>query len=994
MRNFVNIFVLFLAILVGFLDISLSAAAARSLHPHFYFTQEDWIAIQDKITRTDAPEYGTIANSVVGAANQVVKRDVPIYSTPGEWPHRYACDGKGDGNDDPNDGCGGFLLFQEDRPYDHICPRCGRVYRGSPYDEAWVSLYNDRVARHIRNLGLAYLISGDLAYAQKAADLCLQYANLYSTFPLHDISGGASHTAGRLYAQTLDEAVWIFEFLWGLDAIFDSPALSQNDRDRITEYLLYPIVSTLSRTDLGMSNYQSWVSSAIGAIGFFLEDDLLIDHAINGQRGYRFLLDNAYGADGFSYEGSIAYHYYGFTPLFYLARISERAGISLWDDVLRRALVTPLYLVQPDGRFSRVNDAGPTHLSNLVNLYEIANGLSDDPIFDQVLTEVYQSLGYQRTHYFALFLGKDFEDSNGLTLSGDAPESLGIKVLRSRAYDSTLMALLDRGPHGGAHGHYDKLNLILFGQGRELLPDLGSGSYVADLLYGWLRRTIAHNTVLVGESDQLSGDERPSLLTFNRTNFSSVQVVSAEPALGVYSGDTKIERTLIKVDDDYLIVFDEVADAEPPIDVIWHSLGRFVSPEMDSLDPTNSLDRWNLSTSGYQYLQPPEFVTGEPADNILQIPPTGSPTRITWQLPLGLTDDLEDLSLWDGEFILSGKRTEGANSLRFLAVPNSTVSVGKDLSHPRLDLSSLKTLEFDYFLDEGQVTSFWVILQHLPFYDRTAWRITSVEPGIWHHGVIDLQNPDAIFGGADRRTRLDFAVSATGNPEDSFFVYIDNIQAKSAANPEKPLLTGLTANVISKPAASYLLADGPGLRLGERHSVLLSRVPETPAVFFTLLETYFQEPRWSISEEGAGTYRVSSNDAIDLIHIDSGQHAYSVARYNYDGDPERLVLLNRTSGEIGLCSVSAREAIDLELQISASNREFIQYSYQSGSGNDSFNLKTAVLDPYMVVLVDGLEWEGAVIRSEETIEITGLPGGIHRVDLFSAMTSVDKWKVR
>ena len=57
--------------------------------------------------------------------------------------------------------------------------------------------------------------------------------------------------------------------------------------------------------------------------------------------------------------------------------------------------------------------------------------------------------------------------------------------------------LLKYGPHGGGHGHPDKLNLILYAFGQRLSPDLGTPGYGLDLFESWYRQTISHNTVTI-----------------------------------------------------------------------------------------------------------------------------------------------------------------------------------------------------------------------------------------------------------------------------------------------------------------------------------------------------------------------------------------------------------------------------------------------------------------------------------------------------------------
>jgi hypothetical protein len=302
-------------------------------------------------------------------------------------------------------------------------------------------------------------------------------------------------------------------------------------------------------------------------------------------------------------------------------------------------------------------------------------------------------------------------------------------------------------------------------------------------------------------------------------------------------------------------------------------------------------------------------------------------------------------------------------------------------------------LEFDYFLDQGQATDLSVVLQHLPAHDRSAWHVRALQPGAWHHAEIDLLAPDEILGGADSRTRLEFAVSATGDPEDSFFVYIDDVRVRSDSAPEAPLAIGLTATVLSSPPASHLLADGPGLRPGDRHPVLLSRVQGADATFLTLLETYVHQPRWGLAASPDGTFWVGSNDVTDVVSIDPTRRAYSLARTRRDGTPELLALFNRISGGAGSWEIQSLDPIDLEIRISAAGRDAAEYSYQTGSDDDWFTLRVMPSDRYSGMLIDGTRWDWPPSHTKQSVELGPLPGGNHRIqfELAGATTTVEEW---
>lgn len=86
--------------------------------------------------------------------------------------------------------------------------------------------------------------------------------------------------------------------------------------------------------------------------------------------------------------------------------------------------------------------------------------------------------------------------------------SSGLAVLRqaegdfTRQPDSTA-ATLSFGPHGGGHGHSDQLNLTVYAQGKQWIPDFGSMPYETHWKAKWTAQTLSHNTLVVDETSQL-----------------------------------------------------------------------------------------------------------------------------------------------------------------------------------------------------------------------------------------------------------------------------------------------------------------------------------------------------------------------------------------------------------------------------------------------------------------------------------------------------------
>jgi hypothetical protein len=99
------------------------------------------------------------------------------------------------------------------------------------------------------------------------------------------------------------------------------------------------------------------------------------------------------------------------------------------------------------------------------------------------------------------------EHRNGCSLF----PSTGLAILRqasgdyTKQPDSTAVSL-SYGPHGGGHGHSDNMNIVLYAQGRQWIPAVGSMPYETHWKVEWTAQTISHNTVVVdGVSQKPTG---------------------------------------------------------------------------------------------------------------------------------------------------------------------------------------------------------------------------------------------------------------------------------------------------------------------------------------------------------------------------------------------------------------------------------------------------------------------------------------------------------
>lgn len=80
-------------------------------------------------------------------------------------------------------------------------------------------------------------------------------------------------------------------------------------------------------------------------------------------------------------------------------------------------------------------------------------------------------------------------------------EDSGRFVYRESEDEKALYIVLDFGPQGGWHGHPDRLSFEVYYYGEPIIVDAGSGGYYDPLHWTWSRRSVAHNTVTLGDSD-------------------------------------------------------------------------------------------------------------------------------------------------------------------------------------------------------------------------------------------------------------------------------------------------------------------------------------------------------------------------------------------------------------------------------------------------------------------------------------------------------------
>jgi hypothetical protein len=219
-------------------------------------------------------------------------------------------------------------------------------------------------------------------------------------------------------------------------------------------------------------------------------------------------------------------------------------------------------------------------------LYELAYARYGNPAYLGVLA------GHRREEMAALVGVDRLPDAGDLPPARSANYTdAGCAILtRGRGREATWLCL-DYGPHGGGHGHPDKLGFVLYARGHELAVDPGTARYGTPLQKSWFRTTVAHNTLVVDQQTQ-----KPTAgqcLAFGTAEGIDYLVARAEPYDGV-----AMLRAVALVDENTLVFVDRVDGVSDgaTIDLAYHQRGRWGElPKGEPWTPPEAV--------GYQHLR-------------------------------------------------------------------------------------------------------------------------------------------------------------------------------------------------------------------------------------------------------------------------------------------------------------------------------------------------------------------------------------------------------
>ncbi len=498
------------------------------------------------------------ARAIRANADLWLKRSIEIPARGGHFHHFFCVDGDQLGV--PKD--------QRFVPGPYRCPKCGKQYSGQKYEAALRRTAHIWLSQASLDLALVAAIEHKSEYAAQAAEILSRYAAEYPGPHTDAVTGGMVY-------QSLCEAMWAIPLAQAYDLIHDD--LSPEQRAKI-ERFLRTVAEGLQRCGTG-GNWGSWHLSAVGVIGYAIEDRERVNWAT---ARFKQQIRDQLGDDGLWPESVHTYHYFPLRAFMQFAEAAWHAGTDLyhWEAKPGKSLLlmfsAPLQYAYPDLRLPAIND-GWFEAFVPANCYEVAYRRTQDARFAWVLAN-----GYKRGALPAGIASSDPRDSlrNGLyafLFGGDIPANvipppaasvnfpvLGICMLRST---NGAMMSFDYGPFLG-HGHRDKMGLTLFANRKLWLADYGTPGYGAAIL-PWYQSTFAHNTIVVDGKSQIRTKENNVKLWLGGTDLEAAQSETSEAYPGVVH-----KRTVVRIGDYFVVADSLTSEAEHTFDLCLHSEGK------------------------------------------------------------------------------------------------------------------------------------------------------------------------------------------------------------------------------------------------------------------------------------------------------------------------------------------------------------------------------------------------------------------------------------
>lgn len=434
-----------------------------------------------------------------------------------EWGHYYFCDEDG-----------GRLIFDINKPHEHVCEICGKSFENPIFDGVWVYMYRNQAILNIWKSAVLFKVTEEVKYLNYLKKLTDFYVENYDKFQIHNKERETFETieeakwgCGKILPQGLNEAIILIRLTNALEMVKDD--LSDAYKKKVEKKLFIPAYELLKPQVNQIHNIRCWMNSAIGVMGFFSGNQDMLDFAFKGEYNISKQIEQGVTKDYFWYEGSIHYNFFTLEGILNLALFAKIYDYKEFDNslvVLEKMLIAAYDYAFDNDYFPNPNDGWPSiNLKTYSYIYYVGNKVFGPSSEVHNILKNIEANPLSRT---TLPLSKPYYFENCIALEqmlfgDDIDPNQAIKRERfSRNFEQSNYALLRNdllnifikyGHNTASHAHPDKMNIEVMVKDYILTRDLSNAGYRARLCNEWHRVSASHNTVVVDGVNQSNFNE-------------------------------------------------------------------------------------------------------------------------------------------------------------------------------------------------------------------------------------------------------------------------------------------------------------------------------------------------------------------------------------------------------------------------------------------------------------------------------------------------------
>ncbi len=480
-------------------------------------------------------------------------------------------------------------------------PVSGRSYSGPIYDagmQGWTQKHLANASK-AKVLGLAYVITGDRRFAEKAAEILKPYIEVYPKLPLIAPDQGSpvgSITSGtvRIGSTYMRERTWLNNMSIALDCIRPADMLSKEELNELAEKVFSPSAHNMMDHKVGAMNLQWMIQSASLMAGLAAELPDVTARALHDSHGITRLIDVGFLDDGNWWENP-SYQNVAKIAAYPALIVAIDNGIIPWNKQFETRFKASYRLYGPDGRSPTLGTGGMAGYDKDDGAIAALAGWITDPQLAWV--------AYNRPPRRADDIGllARFRGGTPQVPQEKAVSPIPEKTTIAPDYGGIAMRVPGTDQycyfHFGrelTHGHRNKLSINAYGQGGWYSRNVMGG--YGDNFHDFLETSASASSIMV---DGKNADQDTGELLFH-ASVKGAELASARE-VGAWK-DVEHERSLV-LTDRLLIVIDRCLSTEPHVyDWLHHTSSCRLELDRSNIEPPG-IDRFGESVH-YDSLPP------------------------------------------------------------------------------------------------------------------------------------------------------------------------------------------------------------------------------------------------------------------------------------------------------------------------------------------------------------------------------------------------------